>query len=147
MITAYLPCSFYFTFFLLLFISTSHFAHFSLTITIHLFRFPIFCLVLPSFSLGFNILFYTLCFSIPSYFLLLLFSIYFPSYSNNFLLFVSSFVFFLFFLTKFRLLCVYFFCPFFPYLVLPGFLLPLYPAVCCRQLSLQGRLASYFCPC
>jgi hypothetical protein len=48
---------------------------------------------------------------------------------------------------KFRLLFLHFLCPFYAYLVPPGFLFLLCPAVCDRQLSFQGLLATYFCPC
>ena len=142
--------SLFFLFYLLptLYVSTSHFVYLSLLIIIHLFPVPIFCLVLPSLSLRFFICSTHFAFL----FLFIFFYCSFPFISfltPTFSFYLSRPLFSscLFSLIRFRLLFLHFLCPFFPYLVLPGFLLPLCPAVCCRQLSLQGRFTPYFCLC
>jgi hypothetical protein len=148
MIKAFLPCSFCFTYFLLLYISTFHFVYFSLQNIVHLFRVPTFCLVLPSFSLRFFICsthFAFLFLHIFFYFSFPFISFLTPTFSCYLSRPIFSSCFFS--LIRFRLLFLHFTCPFYPYLVFPGFLLPLFLAVCCRQLSLQGRLVPYFCPC
>ena len=114
---------------------------------LHLLRVPIFCVFQPSFSLRFFICSTHFAFLVPIF---LYFSFPFISFlTPSFFCYLPRPLFSscLFSLIRFHHCLYTSFVHAVHILFFLSFLFPRWPAGCCRQLSLQGRLATYFCPC